>query len=78
MKNLSSAQFDGVQMPSLPRSHSAMDNATGGQRARPEQQRSLYREPANGGGAAWQPSNVGTGRPVTPFSASYFRPIVTA
>ena len=77
-QNLSDAQFSGVQQPELPKAHSARDNAVGAQRGPEGAQRSLYREPADGGGAAWQPSNIGLGRPTTPFSGSYFKPIVTA
>lgn len=76
-RNVSEPQFQGVQMPAAPKAHSAADNFVP-RDAQPPNGRQTYREPVDGGGAAWQPSNVGLGRPVTPFSSSYFRPIVTA
>lgn len=77
-KSVSSEQFRDIAPP---KAHSADDNFNGRTRP-PEAPKSAYREPAsagdNGPGEAWKPSVIGTGRPVTPMSSGYMRPIVSA
>lgn len=72
-KSLSSEQFREIAPP--PKSHSADDNFSGRARA-PEAPRPAYREPVEGG-AAWQSSTLGVGRPTTPMSSGYMKPIVS-